>query len=157
LIEKSSDEKPEERMDEPKQVSIAEESPQEQEPVNAVQDEKHTEEQVEKLEEKPADDINSEPDSMGWCGLRKRKKPENKPEEPKVEEPNMEEPEPESKVTCCGMKRSSHAVDDELESSEQVAQPQKLDTIKEESTTGSEQLKRDSVPESQQVQKAETK
>ena len=44
-----------------------------------------------------------------------------------------------------------------LEASEQSLQPQKLESIKEESTTGSEQLKRDSIPESQEVKQAETK
>ena len=66
----------------------------------------------------------------------------------------------EPKVTCCGMKKSSPAVDEELEaleSSEQAVEPQKLEPIKEESTTGSEQLKRDSSSESQEVQQAETK
>ena len=98
---------------------------------------------------------------MGCCGLRRRRKSANKPEEPKPEEQQQEpEQEPEAKVTCCGMKKSSPAVEEELEaieSSEQATEPQKLEPIKEESTTGSEQLKRDSSSESQEVQQAETK
>ena len=92
---------------------------------------------------------------MGCCGLRKRRKSENK-----QEEPTLEELKPEAKVTCCGMKKSHTGVDDILKSSEEISEvtePQKLEPIKEESTTGSEQLKRDSVPESQDVKKGETK
>jgi hypothetical protein len=106
----------------------------------------------------------SDSESLGCCGLRRPRKSAKKPEEPKQEEQQPEEPEPEpeqeAKVTCCGMKKSSPAVDEELEaieSSEQATEPQKLEPIKEESTTGSEQLKRDSSSESQEVQQAETK
>jgi hypothetical protein len=96
---------------------------------------------------------------MGCCGLRRRRKSATKPEEPQQEEPEQQQ---EPKVTCCGMKKSSPAVDEELEaleSSEKAVEPQKLEPIKEESTTGSEQLKRDSSSESQeqQFQQAETK
>ena len=91
---------------------------------------------------------------MGCCGLRKRRQSEKKAEQPKLEEQK-----PEAKVTCCGMKKSHTDVDDILKSSEEISEvtePQKLEPIKEEST-GSEQLKRDSVPESQDVKKGETK
>merc|ERR1712157_416613 len=141
-------------------VPSQEESPKEQEQEETVQDEVKEVEQEDKLEEKPeptiADDKDSEPESMGCCGLRRPRKSAAKPEEQKQDQ--------EEKVTCCGMKKSSPNVDEELEvmeATEQTLQPQKLEPIKEESTTGSEQLKpvfeithwlkRDSIPESQEV------
>jgi len=153
--EEKLEEKPEEKTDETKQIIIAEECSEQQEQEDNVQDELQEEEHIEKVEEKPADDINSEPESMGCCGLRKRRKSENK-----QEEPTLEELKPEAKVTCCGMKKSHTDVDDILKSSEEISEatePQKLEPIKEESTTGSEQLKRDSVPEYQEVKEGETK
>merc|ERR1712176_593731 len=161
------EEKPVKQGTESEQIAPSqEESPKEQEQEETVQDEVKEVEQEDKLEEKPeptiADDKDSEPESMGCCGLRRPRKSAAKPEEPKQEEPKAEEQEQEQeeKVTCCGMKKSSPSVDEELEvmvTTEQTLQPQKLEPIKEESTTGSEQLKRDSIPESQEVKQAETK
>ena len=90
---------------------------------------------------------------MGCCGLRKFiRKPQSKPEEPKEEET-------ESKVTCCGMKKSPSSEDELLEEPEPEVLPeaQKLEPIEEESATGSVNIKSDADSESQQVQKAETK
>merc|ERR1712176_1412215 len=161
------EEKPVKQGTESEQIAPSqEEQDEEQEQEETVQDEAKEVEQEDKLEEKPeptiADDKDSEPESMGCCGLRRPRKSAAKPEEPKQEEPKAEEQkqEQEEKVTCCGMKKSSPNVDEELEvmeATEQTLQPQKLEPIKEESTTGSEQLKRDSIPESQEVKQAETK